>query len=85
MEWTIGHASDDFAPINTLCRVACPVLMVHGLADTVIPVSDLEAIMARCGGDHTQILLIEGAGHQSLEAIERHGEQLVDFLRRAGV
>ncbi len=85
VEWVIGHAYDDIAPINTLCRVACPVLLVHGLQDTVIPVSDLEAIKRNCGGDHTQVLLVEGAGHQSIEAIERHGPDLVAFLGRAGV
>jgi len=85
VEWVIGHSYDEIAPLNTVCRVACPVLLVHGTADRVVPISDFEAINRNCGGEQTETLLVGGAGHQSMEAIERHSKDLLDFLRRAGV
>lgn len=31
----IGTTFDDIAPVNTIARVRCPVLVVHGRTDTV--------------------------------------------------
>ncbi len=33
----IGHRFDDIAPVATIARVRCPVMLVHGAADDVVP------------------------------------------------
>ncbi len=84
VEWLIGRRYDEIAPINTVCRVACPVLMVHGSSDRTVPTADLEAIQKKCEGHPPEFLFIPGAGHTSLKRFEEHAETLLDFLARAG-
>lgn len=84
VERIIGHRYDDIAPMNSLCKAQCPVLLVHGLADTTIPVSDLHAIAENCEGPRAEILLIPDAHHGSVDKLEQHGAELVRFLKRAG-
>ena len=38
-----------------------------------------------CHREAVELLLIEDAGHESVDKVEDHGEQLVAFLLRAGV
>lgn len=85
VEWIIGHRYDDIAPINTCCRVGCPVLLVHGGADDTVPVADALAIRDHCRSASVELLLIDEAGHNSVDMIERHGDRLLAFLHRAGV
>ena len=82
VEWNIGHRYEDIAPVNTICAARCPVLLVHGEADTVIPVSDMEEI-ARCAKKNIRTLRVEGADHDSVEKISSHAGDLTGFLRRA--
>ena len=37
-----------------------------------------------CSTHSLELLLIEGAGHDSVDKVEEHGDQLVTFLRQAG-
>ena len=40
LERVIGASFDDIAPVNTVAKSTCPVLLVHGRQDTVVPISD---------------------------------------------
>ncbi len=79
----IGHRFDDIAPINTRCKITCPVLLVHGDADKTIPVSDLQAIVDNCKDHKAEILLIPDGDHDSTDKIEQHSGELLSFLERA--
>ncbi|WP_456388223.1 alpha/beta hydrolase, partial [Profundibacter sp.] len=50
VERIIGHRYDDIAPMNSLCKIQCPVLLVHGQVDKTIPVADVHAIAGNCTG-----------------------------------
>jgi len=78
----IGHRFEDIAPMNAMCRIKCPVLLVHGTNDRVVPVADLHAIENNCPDKRPEVLLINGAGHESIEKIKQHEGDLVDFLVR---
>jgi uncharacterized protein len=80
VEWVIGHRFEAIAPLNTLRRIACPVLLVHGVNDQTVPVSDARRIAATCGDRNVHLLEIEGADHDSTDQIERHAHELVRFL-----
>lgn len=80
VQFRIGHSFDEIAPANTLCDINCPVLLAHGTADRIVPCSDLKHIEKNCGNDHTRFLAIEGAGHVSLDKINSHTHELVQFL-----
>ena len=77
----IGTTFDAIAPVHTIARVQCPVLLVHGNHDATVPVSDAQRLRAAAPG-HAQLLLIDG-DHDLREALDSHGQALVDFLHAA--
>ena len=79
---TIGHRFDDIAPVNTIARVRCPVLLVHGADDDVVPLGDARQILTARTHEGVE-LLVPGGGHGSFADLEAHMEQLVDFLHLA--
>ena len=79
VEWVIGHRFDDIAPINTIRRVRCPTLLVHGGEDTTVPVSEAYAIHAVRSGDHVQLKVVAGS-HDDYADLDRELPVLVDFL-----
>jgi len=85
VERIIGHRYEAIAPMHTACLVRCPVLLVHGSADETVPVSDALAIRDQCNKDSVELLLIEGADHESVDRIEEHAVQLIEFLERCGI
>ena len=85
VEWVIGHRYTDIAPMNTACRVQCPILLVHGTADETVPLTDARAIQNHCSGKKPELLLIEGGTHDSVEQVEHHADKLVAFLQKTGI
>ncbi len=53
--------------------------------DAGVVVADAPAIRNNCRGKKPELLLIEGGGHDSVEQVEQHGDQLVDFLEKSGI
>ena len=82
VQWVIGHRFDDIAPVNTVRRVACPVLLVHGDADDIVPLADAQAILATGRGDGVRLLVVPGS-HDRYTDLERSIEQLLTFLEEA--
>jgi len=80
----IGHRFDDIAPMKTLCRVQCPILLVHGGENETIPVFDFRAIECNCRDRKHEVLLIPGAEHGSIGKVEEHGTELIRFLKHTG-
>lgn len=78
----IGAAFDDIAPLSTLPRVQCPVLLVHGRDDTTVPPGDAHRLQQVSGG--ARLLLVDG-GHDLRETLPPHADALVQFLREAAV
>jgi len=85
VEHIIGHRFEAIAPINSARKIRCPVLLVHGEADKTIPVSDVHAINEGCGNPNVKILLIPDADHDSVDKIEQHGDELMQFLKASGL
>lgn len=82
VEWLIGERFDTIAPMNTACNAHCPVLLVHGKEDRTIPLSDALTIKNSCKKGSIELLLIEGADHDSVDKIETHAHQLISFLEK---
>ncbi len=76
----IGVSFDEIAPLNTLPRVSCPTLLVHGRRDTVVPINDAHRLLAACS--RTRFLLVDG-DHDLRSALVPHAQTLTDFLRAA--
>lgn len=84
IEWVIGYRFDDIAPVNTIQRVHCPVLLVHGAEDTTVPVSEAHAIHDARLGEHVQLKIVAGS-HDEYADIDRELPTLVDFLSKVQV
>jgi len=85
VEWVIGYRFDEIAPMNTVCRIRCPVLLVHGAADETVPVTDAQVIQDHCRENKPELVVIENGRHDSVEEVERHEDLLVAFLAKAGI
>jgi pimeloyl-ACP methyl ester carboxylesterase len=78
----IGASFDAIAPVNTIARVRCPVLVVHGRADAVVPVADAARLVARNAS--SRLLHVDG-DHDLRESLAPHAATVVDFVRAACV
>lgn len=78
----IGHRFDDIAPLNTLPRLACPVLIAHGEDDETVPVSDAHRLLARRSHEAVRLMCVPG-GHDLSTALADHGTALQHFLASA--
>lgn len=78
----IGYRFDDIAPIHTIARVRCPVLLVHGRDDAMVPLAEARAIRAAAG--HADVELLELAGnHEEFGDVDGHVPKLLEFLEQA--
>ena len=72
------------SPIHALDRIACPVLILQGLDDQVVPPSQAEAIVAAlsANGIPHAYLAFEGEGHgfRGAAAVRRTMEARLAFL-----
>lgn len=79
VEWVIGHRFDAIAPVDTIRRVRCPTLLVHGAEDDTVPVSEAHAIHASRVGEHIQLKVVAGS-HDDYADLDKELPLLVEFL-----
>lgn len=80
VESVIGHRFDAIAPMHTVRRIPCPILLVHGKDDRTVPLEDAYRILANCPAPGTRLLEVDGAGHDSADKIEQNIGALLGFL-----
>jgi dipeptidyl aminopeptidase/acylaminoacyl peptidase len=76
----IGARFRDIAPIRSITRVRCPVLLVHGADDDLVPFDDARRLLAAGRAGQLQLLAVAGR-HDPIEALQAEQSQLVAFLR----
>ena len=82
LERVIGASFDDIAPVNTVAKATCPVLLVHGRQDTVVPVTDAHRIRKR--GNELNVTLIECDGtHEAFDDADGITRNILDFVESA--
>ena len=80
--YVIDYRFADIAPCNTIARVGCPVLIVHGLEDDTVPVAEAREIYAARASDAVELLLIPGS-HDDYGDAGRQMPSLLRFLKQA--
>ncbi len=75
--------SEKYASIEKLPRVRCPVMVIHGEQDELIPVQEgLDLYYA--APEPKELYLVKGAGHNdvSLVAGKEYSRRIASFLRK---
>lgn len=83
LEQRIGQRYDDIAPVRTIGRIGCPVLLVHGGRDHRVPVTDADAIYAGRPSERVRLWVLPKGQHDAGPLIARHPQMLLDFLQRS--
>jgi dipeptidyl aminopeptidase/acylaminoacyl peptidase len=78
----IGARFDDIAPLASMARLRCPVLLVHGSDDDMVPFADAQRLLAAGSAGQVQCLRVEG-GHDPSNALQDHLPALIAFLQLA--
>jgi dipeptidyl aminopeptidase/acylaminoacyl peptidase len=76
----IGARFDEIAPIRSIARVGCPVMLVHGEDDDLVTFDDARRLLAAGSAGRVQLLAVAGR-HDPIEALQAQQWQLVGFLR----
>ena len=79
VQWVIGHRFHDIAPVTTIASVTCPVLLIHGLEDDTVPLSDAQTILAAGNPARVQLLAVAGS-HDDYGDIDHNLPALTGFL-----
>ncbi len=81
VQWVIGYRFDEIAPMNRIRYIRCPVLLVHGTEDRVVPISDMRLIEQNALlENNVHVVAIEGAHHNSVDQFRQHANYLIDFI-----
>lgn len=75
----IGARFHDIAPLRSIRKARCPVLLVHGMEDETVPFDD--ALRLWHVRPDAEILPVDG-GHDLRAALTPHAPRIVEFLHR---
>jgi len=80
-----GHEVGKISASDALRRIKVPVLLVHGSADTVVPVAHLRrlAAISSATSHPAEILVIEGGQHSWLYEFPEYRRRVATFLAAA--
>jgi pimeloyl-ACP methyl ester carboxylesterase len=81
VEAVIGTRFDRIAPLATLPQARCPVLLLHGLQDSTVPVTDARALLQHKGPATVSLLELTGT-HEGFADPAQAEQAVIDFLHR---
>merc|ERR1719422_672398 len=60
---------DVFCNIDKICKVRCPVFIIHGTRDEIVPCSHGQELYEKCimEGRNVDAYFVDGADHNNLE------------------
>jgi fermentation-respiration switch protein FrsA (DUF1100 family) len=62
---------DTSAPVHTIAGGRVPTLLIHGDADTQVPLHHSQALLQASGG-HAELTVVRGATHDAMPIDEAH-------------
>ncbi len=82
VQQVIGSSFDDIAPVRSMAKIGCPVLLVHGQEDDLVPFEDALRLRALGSGAVVELLPVAGR-HDPSDALQAHALDLTLFLQRS--
>jgi uncharacterized protein len=82
LERVIGASFNDIAPVTTVAKATCPVLLVHGLQDTVVPITDAHQIKKSGKAQSVTLIACDGT-HEGFDDTEDLTRHILDFVGHA--
>lgn len=79
VESVIGARFDRIAPLATLPRARCPVLLIHGVQDSTVPLADARQLLQHKGSAPASLLELEGT-HEGFAEPAQATQAVLDFL-----
>jgi uncharacterized protein len=76
----IGARFEDFAPRHRIPLVETPLLLVHGDADSVVPIASLHELAAAQA--RAEVLVVADGEHSDLQRFAPHFGEITGFLSR---
>jgi len=80
VERMIGHNYDDIAPRNRVADIAAPVMLMHGDADSVIPIRDSIELHERLPG--SELVVVPNGTHTDLDRFRPFFPAVDTFLKK---
>lgn len=68
-----------FSNISRLPLIQCPILIIHGTEDELIPLDAVKKLAAS-GNTKTELVIIEGAGHMNIRRFDLYHETIRRYL-----
>ena len=75
----IGATFDEIAPVNTIRKIQCPIMLVHGTYDQDVPLAEAQRLIKHAP-EGTQSLIIEGGTHDLRSAINLLAPEFMKFM-----
>jgi pimeloyl-ACP methyl ester carboxylesterase len=82
VQQVIGASFDSIAPLSSIAGARCPVMLIHGSDDQLVPIDDARRLLAAGRPGMVRLLEVPG-GHDPREAFKGHLSQVIDFLHGA--
>ncbi len=79
VQHVIGARFDEIAPLRSMGHVRCPVLLVHGEDDDMVPFDDARRLLAAGPPGKVDLLAVAGR-HDPSEALQADQSKLLAFL-----
>lgn len=77
--------SNRWCNIKEVTKIDCPVLLIHGQADELIPFTHSEDLYDRCKSQHKQLVIIAEASHNVFDEEEDIMKPIMIFVQRAAL
>lgn len=69
VEFKFTLPGDMFANIDRIRNIKCPLLIIHGTKDEIVPFEHSVELFRECRSDKKMAFFVEGAGHNNIETV----------------
>ena len=69
LEFKYTLPGDMFPNIDRMSKIKCPLLIIHGTKDEIVPMQHSIQLFNACQSSLKQAFYVEGAGHNNIESV----------------